>query len=234
MNPRPILIATCIAIALVAFVYFFGKQHFSPLVDGTVDRATRKPTSKPVTVNKSPTPNESLEPEASAICDINIPTERKDAPLQRDTESTTYTSGPYKGLTYEQAMAVYEWHTRDRELCKKWLEKADQKIALSDALVASVDEELSLILSAFKLLPPDTLQLVRNEAEKRLPAADVKMFFDDLANHSISMTPDQIAESETEMRSARKLIWIANDQLTQESRQAQKAVFEHIKNYPQF
>ena len=231
MNPRPILIATCCALALVAFVYFIGKQHFSPSVDDTADRTTRSPTSKPVTVNKSPTPNESLEPEAS---EINIPAERKDAPIPRATEITTYTSGPYKGLTYEQAMAVYEWHTRDRELCKKWIEKANQNIALSDALVASVDEELSLILSAFKLIPSDTLQLVRNEAEKRLPAADVKMFFDDLANHSITMTPEQITELETEMRDARKLIWIANDQLTQESKQAEKAVFEHMKNYPQF
>ena len=36
MNPRPILIATCVAIALVAFVYFSNQQHFSePSVDGT-------------------------------------------------------------------------------------------------------------------------------------------------------------------------------------------------------
>ena len=56
MNPRPILIATCCAIALVAFVYFFGKQPFS--LDGTADRTTPQP-SPPITVNKSPTTSES-------------------------------------------------------------------------------------------------------------------------------------------------------------------------------
>ena len=55
MNPRPILIATCCAIALVAFVYFYGQQYFS--LDGTSDRTTPHP--KPVTVNKSPTTSES-------------------------------------------------------------------------------------------------------------------------------------------------------------------------------
>ena len=57
MNPRPIIIATCCAIALVAFVYFYGKQHFSPSVDGTVHRTTGG--AEPITVNKSPTPSES-------------------------------------------------------------------------------------------------------------------------------------------------------------------------------
>jgi hypothetical protein len=79
MNPRPILIATCATVAFMAFVYFFGKQHFSPSrvsdfgrstvdtpespsnaiesekrVDSTVDRATQQP-SPPVQVDKSPT-----------------------------------------------------------------------------------------------------------------------------------------------------------------------------------
>jgi hypothetical protein len=53
MNPRPILIATCIAIALVAFVYFFGRQHFSdPSVDGK-EASTLQ--AEPVTVSMGAT-----------------------------------------------------------------------------------------------------------------------------------------------------------------------------------
>ena len=40
MNHRPILIATSIAIALVAFVYLIGKQHFSPSRVSAFGRST--------------------------------------------------------------------------------------------------------------------------------------------------------------------------------------------------
>ena len=57
MNPRPILIATSIAIALVAFVYFLGQHHFSePSVDEDGIYFPGEPEfelepSKPVTVD---------------------------------------------------------------------------------------------------------------------------------------------------------------------------------------
>ena len=288
MNPRPILIATCCVLALVAFVYFFGKQQFSPSVDGNGDRAT--PQTEPVTVSMEATsksqsgmpnantdgsleknPNtlpqcpgcgEEFDPAKPGLHNSKMgfcvhthngipctgPNLWRCQHIHQFSDGTTgeaarhtsmdeagrYTSGPYKGLTFEQAQKVYQWRVRTGELQDRLIEYSEKSCAIANALVASAEEEMSLILSAFKLLPPDTRQLIRNEAEKRLPTNDVKMFFDDLANHSITMTPDQIAKVETEMRSARKLLWIANDQLSKEFEQIEKEMDEHKRNYPQF
>jgi hypothetical protein len=60
MNPRPIIIATCCAIALVAFVYFYGKQHFSPSGDGTVISTPPQP-SEPTTVGTPKTTTETTD-----------------------------------------------------------------------------------------------------------------------------------------------------------------------------
>ena len=145
-----------------------------------------------------------------------------------------YTEGPYKGLTYEQAKAVYEWHVRNDELTQRLLEHSKKSRAIARALVASADKQLSLILSAFKRLSPEQLESARHEALKTLPAAEVEIFFDDLANHSTTMTPEQIREAEKEMISARKLLWIANDKLNAEFEQLDKEIDEHERNYPQY
>jgi hypothetical protein len=72
MNPRPIIIATCCAIALVAFVYFYGKQHFSPSVDGTVHRTTGG--AEPITVKSTSEDSDALSPTTSESPLTNSPT----------------------------------------------------------------------------------------------------------------------------------------------------------------
>ena len=114
------------------------------------------------------------------------------------------------------------------------LEHSKKSGAVARALVKNADEELSLIWSAFKLLSPEQLESVRQEALKKLPATEVEEFFDDLANHSTTMTPEQIVEAEKEMISARKLLWITNDQLHKEFEQLEKELDEHDRNYPQY
>ena len=286
MNPRPILIATCVAIALVAFVYFFGKQHFSPAVDGK-DASTPEPVTVSMkATSKSPSgkPNANTDESVISTTPNTLPqcpgcgsefdpakpglhnskmgtcfhthngipciatnmwlcqhihqfsdgTTDEAARHTSMDEAGRYTSGPYKGMTFEQAQKVYQWRVRTGELQDRLLENSKKSRAITNALVASAEEEMSLRLSAFKLLSPDELEQVRIEAEKELPAETVNTFFDNLANHSITMTPEQIIEAEKVMIYARNRLWTTSDQLYEEFEQIETEMDEHKRNYPQF
>jgi hypothetical protein len=282
MNPRPILIATCCALALVAFVYFLGKQHFSPPVDGpqpvtvgmkaTGNSPSEMPnTDDPNTLPKCPGCGEAFDPANPGLhnskMEVCVETHNgqpcietnmwkcqhvhmfRDGTTDETARQTSmdetarqtsmdeagrYTSGPYKGLTFEQAQKVYQWRVRTGELQDWLIENSKKSRAITNALVASAEEEMSLRLSAFKLLSPDELEQVRIEAEKELPAETVNTFFDNLANHSITMTPEAIIEAEKVMISARNRLWTTRDQLSEEFEQIETEMDEHKRNYPQF
>ena len=112
------------------------------------------------------------------------------------------------------------------------LEHSKKSGAVARALVKNADEELSLIWSAFKLLSPEQLEIARQEALKTVPADQVETFFEDLANHSTTKTPDQIAKDAEEIISFREAYKVADRQLRVESRQTDVELRELIRNKP--
>jgi len=86
----------------------------------------------------------------------------------------------------------------------------DRRIASADAVLASGDAELELILSLFKGMSPEQLEYAREEALKTLPAEKVEAFFDDLANHDgTTKTPERLtrdAQNILKSREARDII----------------------------
>ena len=222
MNSRPILIATCIAIALVAFVYFVGKQQFA--LD---DTAVTQQTSKPVTVNKSPTPSESLEPEAS---ETSIPTEQEDAPLQQDTENTTHTSSSHKDLTYEQSERYSEWFTHYNKLLRRLSEHAGKEIALAEAMIQSSEDERAVIRSFFNLMPPAQIQALKSALLKVHPRDEVESFFEAVANDP-ARTPAQIVAEAQRIIDTDELNNLIFEQLGYEFKQIQEELRASEREY---
>lgn len=102
-----------------------------------------------------------------------------------------------------------EWELRRDALKKRYLANAKRSIASGDALLASADAELELMLSLFNLMSPEQLEYAREEALKTLPAEKVEAFFDDLANHGTTRTPEQLtrdAQDILKSREARDII----------------------------
>ena len=157
-------------------------------------------------------------------------THSEDGTTSQTSAVARYTEGPYKGMTYEEA--DYEWRTRYDKLQQRVLEHANKAIALTEARLKSTDDELSAILSVIALLSPEQLEIARQEALKTVPADQVETFFEDLANHSTTKTPDQIAKDAEEIISFREAYKVADRQLRVESRQTDVELRELIRNKP--
>ena len=125
----------------------------------------------------------------------NIPKNSSYAPARR------FTAGPYKGMTYEEAQARKQWK---RELDQKREAYSKKSRAYSQALIKSTDEEISLMLSVFKLLSPEQLENTRQEALKTQPAEVVDAFFNDLAIEGITKTPEHLTREAQQILSSRE------------------------------
>ena len=101
MNHRPILIAICAAVAFVAFVYFYGKQHFSePSVDSfvhdevIVSTPTTVDTPTTETTYSGDTAGESRRTSDSDV-QTKTPTKTIDELHRREAELKTQNSGRF-------------------------------------------------------------------------------------------------------------------------------------------
>ena len=143
-----------------------------------------------------------------------------------------YTEGPYKGMTYEQAQKYYEWRTHYNELQQRLIEHSKKERAHARAMIKSADDELSVVLSVFALLSPEQLEIARQEALKTVPADQVEKFFEDLANHSTTRTPDQITKDAKAIIESRQVRDIVFEQLGVEFEQIKKELRESERNKP--
>ncbi|MYB96736.1 hypothetical protein F4054_13285 [Candidatus Poribacteria bacterium] len=111
------------------------------------------------------------------------------------------------------------WELRRDALKKKYLANAKRRIASGDALLASADAELELMLSLFKGMSPEQLEYAREEALKTMPAEKVEAFFDDLANHGTTKTPEQLTKAAQDILKSREARDIIDREIEVESQQ---------------
>lgn len=144
------------------------------------------------------------------------------------------TSGPLKGMTLEEAKAAemqrraetlaaaekrWKWELRRDALKKRYLANVDKVIASAEATIASADAELETMLSLYALMSPEQLEYAREEALKTLPAEKVEAFFDALANHRTTKTPEQLTKDAQDILKSREAHDIARREIEVESQQ---------------
>ena len=112
-----------------------------------------------------------------------------------------------------------EWELRRDALKKRYLANVDRLLASADATLASSDAELEVMLSLFKLMSPEQLEYAREEALKTLPAEKVEAFFDDLANHGTTRTPEQLTKDAQDILRSREAHRIIKREIRVESQQ---------------
>ncbi len=144
------------------------------------------------------------------------------------------TSGPLKGMTLEEAKEAeykrraetlaaaekrFQWELRRDALKKRYLANVDKLRASARATIASADAELDAMLSLYALMTPEQLEYAREEALKTLPAEKVETFFDALANHRTTKTPEQLTKDAQDILKSREAIRIADREIEVESQQ---------------
>ena len=110
-----------------------------------------------------------------------------------------------------------EWELRRDALNERYLANVNRRIASADATLASGDAELKLILSLFKGMSPEQLEYARQEALKTLPVEKVESFFDDLANHDGTITPEQLTKDAQDILKSREADRIIDREIEVES-----------------
>lgn len=144
------------------------------------------------------------------------------------------TSGPLKGMTLEATKAAAnqkraetvaaarkrrQWELRRDALKKRYLENVDRLIASARATLASADAELDAMLSLYALMSPEQLEYAREEALKNMPAEKVEAFFDALANHRTTKTPEQLTKDAQDFLKSREARRIADREIEVEKQQ---------------
>ena len=161
MNSRPILIATCCAIALVAFVYFFGRQQFSePAVDGSVKSTLPQP-SGPTTVG-TPKPTTETTDGGNTVgkSKTKTPTQTLDELRRKEAE-----------LRQELAESV-----RDRDALKKKIAGGEQLIAKYEAEQKASEEQEKQIMAELEVFNQWLDTEILPEVDTLLP--DLEVFLD--------------------------------------------------------
>lgn len=132
-----------------------------------------------------------------------------------------YTSGIYKGMTYKEAMQ--QWKIRDDEVTKRLMASTNRSLELADAQLKSSRDERSTLLSFFKHVDPDQLELARQEALELFPdkADALNTFFNDLANHGGTKSLEEIAQDADSILTDRQAWRVAFNQ--------NNAVFDQVK-----
>ncbi len=171
----------------------------------------------------APTPETETEPQPG----VGMTVEVKDG-------VEVVTSGPLKGMTLEEAKEAeykrraetlaaaekrFQWELRRDALKKRYLANVDKLRASARATIASADAELDAMLSLYALMTPEQLEYAREEALKTLPAEKVEAFFDALANHRTTKTPEQLTKDAQDILKSREAIRIADREIEVESQQ---------------
>ena len=119
-------------------------------------------------------------------------------------DKPTFTSGPYKGMTYGQS--IFKWKEQMRETDIQLSDNIRKTVANTDAKLASVDKQMNSILSVCKLLSKEQLEHVRNNALKTMSKEQVDEFFHNLYNHNDSKTADQISRDASDILQSKSVI----------------------------
>ena len=119
-------------------------------------------------------------------------------------DKPTFTSGPYKGMTYGQS--IFKWKEQMRETDIQLRDNIRKTVVNTDARLASVDKQTNFILSVCKLLSKEQLEHVRNNALKTMSKEQVDEFFHNLYNHNDSKTADQISRDASDILQSKSVI----------------------------
>ena len=119
-------------------------------------------------------------------------------------DKPTFTSGPYKGMTYGQS--IFKWKEQMRETDIQLSDNIRKTVVNTDARLASVDKQTNFILSVCKLLSKEQLEHVRNNALKTMSKEQVDEFFHNLYNHNDSKTADQISRDASDILQSKSVI----------------------------
>ena len=119
-------------------------------------------------------------------------------------DKPTFTSGPYKGMTYGQS--IFKWKEQMHETDIQLRDNIRKTVVNTDARLASVDKQTNFILSVCKLLSKEQLEHVRNNALKTMSKEQVDEFFHNLYNHNDSKTADQISRDASDILQSKSVI----------------------------
>ena len=101
-----------------------------------------------------------------------------------------FTSGPYAGMTYDQAMK--EWNRQNSELHDRDTASVDKLLAHGRAEIVDTDKEIDAILSLYKLFSIEQLEQMRAEALRIYPEETVNEFFNEISNLDSRKTPEEL------------------------------------------
>ncbi len=125
-----------------------------------------------------------------------------------------YTEGPYKGMTYEEAITL--WNKRNNAYVERMLENGKKRKALADVLLDSSKAERSVMLSLFANLTPEQLSYARDVALETLPAEKVDVLFNDLEKLGEVKSLDQLSQDAEDILLSREAWKIADRELAVE------------------
>ena len=170
-----------------------------PLVNNPSDQppeqTTEKPTFKDTTANMTDHSTHQHQNSFSTK-ELNIVTYK-------------YQSGMYKGMTYPEAYEA--WKAKRDEIQNRFLASTDKTLQLAQAKIDSADAKLSTILTFFKTMSPEELEIAKSETMKDYPeqADEIESFFNDVANHGTTKSLEEITKDYKFIRESDKLIWTA-------------------------
>lgn len=174
-------------------------QHDHNHVDHPPDHTTEKPTYKDSNARMQALRNRVHVDTPGAIITFH---ESTDQPY-------IYQDGMYKGMSYPEAYKA--WKAKRDEIQNRFLANTDTTLELAQAKIDSADAKLSTILTLFKTMSPEELELAKSETIKDYPeqADKIESFFNDIANHTTTKSLEEITNDYEFIRESDKLIWIA-------------------------
>lgn len=131
-----------------------------------------------------------------------------------DAGAGRYTEGPYKGMTYEEAIKL--WNKQYRDNWDRQMEYGKKLKVLSSALVDSSRAERSVMLSLFADLTPEQLAYARKVALETMPAEKVDVFFKDLEKFGEVKSPEELSQEAEDILLSREAWKIADRELAVE------------------
>ena len=149
--------------------------------------------------------------DTTGVSEHPVPTHIENA---TDASVARYTEGPYKGMTYEEAITL--WNTRERDHTARIIEHGKRRSALTDVLLDSSKAERSVILSLFADLTPEQLSYARDVALETLPAAKVNVLLNDLEKFGEVKSLDQLSQDAEDILLSREAWKIAKREMAVE------------------
>lgn len=157
------------------------------------------------------------EPENQVLSTDNGQPDTTSTPMPDNEHAPRITTGSDKDRTRAEIRAANKkrraWYIRDMEHRKRrkaYFEKYRAKIAV---LRASGKKKVSLMLASLSLLSPEQLDYARQELLKTHTAAEVDDFFNALAQHANTKTPEQIDRDVQKLLKSRETYKIVKREL---------------------